>query len=420
MRYIEMEMPKAGQTAVVGMSGGVDSTLTALLLKEKGIKTIGVTMSLWDGHLPEANSREPHGREACYGPGEEENIESCRKFCLEHDIPYYVIKLSEQYNKSVLEYFKNEYRAGRTPNPCIQCNRYLKFGALIDGIRMLKIDFDYFCTGHYAKIVRPERGIYGTSSRPCMIACAADITKDQTYFLYRIPSKILEKVRFPLASFKKKEVFDLAKKAGLEAAMREESQDFISGEYLDALFADKPSIPGDIIDLDGHVLGKHRGIEHYTIGQRKGLGVSVSYPVYVQAIDAKKNLIVLAPNDALNSSALIADDFVWPGGIEPIKKGSNEDYEALVKIRLAAKPVKARISRLYDENEQNESNAAEKKDIAIKNKIPENHNATENQKSGKWLIKFEEPQRAVTPGQSAVLYKDGIMIGGGIIIKAIK
>lgn len=396
MTYKEMEMPSAGQTAAVGMSGGVDSTLTALMLKQKGVKVIGITMSLWDGHLPEIkNSKSFHSRtrEACYGPGEEENIEACQKFCNEHGIEYHVIDLHEEYNKNVLEYFKSEYRAGRTPNPCIQCNRYLKFGALIDGIKKLNIDFDYFCTGHYAKIVRPDEGLYGTSARPCMIACPKDITKDQTYFLYRIPSEILEKVRFPLAFFNKKEVFEIAGKYGLEAALREESQDFIGGEYLDALFADKPSVPGDIIDLDGHILGRHKGIEHYTIGQRKGLGVSVSYPVYVQSIDAKKNLVVLAPNDALNSSALIADDFVWPAGTEPGE--GYEPFEAMVKIRLAAKPVKAYISRYKDGQDT-------------------------KFKGQPWLVRFETPQRAVTPGQSAVLYKDGIMTGGGVIAKAIK
>ena len=161
MEFKELEMPRAGQTAVIGMSGGVDSTLAALLLKQKGVNVIGATMSLWDGHLAEIkNSKVFHSqtREACYGPGEEENIEACQKFCSEHGIDYRVIDLHEEYNKNVLEYFKSEYRAGRTPNPCIQCNRYLKFGALIDGIKKLDIDFDYFCTGHYAKIVRPEEG----------------------------------------------------------------------------------------------------------------------------------------------------------------------------------------------------------------------------------------------------------------------
>ena len=147
MNYEVLDMPQAGDTVVVGMSGGVDSTLTALMLKEKGCRVIGVTMSLWDGHLPEIKSAKPM-KEACYGPGEEENIEECQKFCDEHGIEYHVIEVAEAYKEKVLEYFKAEYRAGRTPNPCIQCNRYIKFGALLDGIQNLNIDYDYFCTGH--------------------------------------------------------------------------------------------------------------------------------------------------------------------------------------------------------------------------------------------------------------------------------
>lgn len=387
MKYIEQDLPKAGDTVVVGLSGGVDSTLTALLLKNTGCHVIGVTMSLWDGKLDVDVNKTLH--DSCYGPGEAQDIEQCRKFCEEQGFEYHVIDVKEAYHKEVLEYFKAEYRAGRTPNPCIRCNRYIKFGALQLGIKQLDIDYDFFCTGHYAKIVRPVEGLYGTDVRPFMISSAMDQSKDQTYFVYRVPSDVLEKVRFPLANMKKKEVFRLAKEYGLAAAEREESQDFIPEEYFDALFADKPAVPGDIVDLDGKVLGKHRGIEHYTIGQRRGLGVSSSKPLYVHSIDPKNNLVVLASNDDLNADGLIADEFVWPGNIEP-----KESVEAFVKIRLASKPVPAVISRYEPKN-------------------------GESFKGQPWKIAFQTPQRAVAPGQSVVMYKDNVIIGGGIISKTL-
>ena len=388
MKYIEAKMPEKNDTVVVGMSGGVDSTLTALLLKQKGCNVIGATMSLWDGSIPEGMTKESLPP-SCFGPNEEKNIAECEVFCKNNGIEYHVINVTEEYKKNVLEYFKSEYRAGRTPNPCIRCNQTVKFGAFLEGIKKAGIDFDYFCTGHYAKIVISKDGVFGTNKRPYMLANALDSTKDQTYFLYRLSSETLSKIRFPLASLTKAEVFELAKKSNLAAAARKESQHFIAEEYFDMLFSDKKSIPGDIIDLDGNILGRHRGIEHYTIGQRRGLGVAVNYPVYVKSIDAEKNIIVLAPNDALNSQALIADDFVWPADIPP-----DRPVNAMVKIRLASRPSPALIER-YEAPESEQ----------------------ETYKSQPYKITFEMPQRAATPGQSVVLYKDNVIIGGGIIRK---
>ncbi|MCK9168856.1 MAG: tRNA 2-thiouridine(34) synthase MnmA [Treponema sp.] len=388
MNFTEEKLPREGDSVIVGMSGGIDSTLTALILKQKGCRVIGVTMSLWKGDLPEL----PGGQKlhsSCYGPDETEDIEECTKFCEEQHIEYHVIDVKNQYQQQVLDYFKAEYRAGRTPNPCIRCNSFIKFGALLDGVQKQGIEYDYFCTGHYAKIVRPDEGLWNTGVRPAMIADSLDRTKNQTYFLYRVPSATLEKVRFPLAGIEKKDVFRMAREAKLKAAERTESQDFIPPEYFDMLFADRESVPGKIIDLDGHVLGTHKGIEHYTVGQRRGLGVSANRPLYVHSIDAENNLVILADNEDLNSSALIASDFVWPGNVVP-----DTAFDAMVKIRFASRPVQAHIER-YTPGEGEKFNGEPYK------------------------ITFAEKERAVAPGQSVVLYRDGVIAGGGIIGRAL-
>ena len=220
-----------------------------------------------------------------------------------------------------------------------------------------------------------------------MIAMAQDQAKDQTYFLYRLPSELLEKVRFPLALMKKEEVFKIAREHKLLAAERGESQDFIGSEYFEQLFADKPSVPGDFVDSDGKVLGRHKGIEHYTIGQRRGLGVSGSEPYYVQKIDVEKNQVVLSTKEFLASDSLIADDFVWPGGVEP-----DRVFEAYVKIRLRSRDSLATIERYTP---------------------PETDRY--EYKGQPWKITFNQKQNAITPGQSAVIYFDNVVIGGGVI-----
>ncbi len=395
MEYEELELPPPQSRVVVGLSGGVDSTLTALLLKERGCQVTGVTMSLWtDGDLPgiDEETALKHLHDSCYGPGEKQDIADCRAFCEEQGIPYHVIDVKEAYKREVLQYFKDEYRSGRTPNPCIRCNRFIKFGALLSGIGAIGIEYDYFCTGHYAKVVRGEGPLsasYGTGSspapegreRPAQIAVADDRAKDQAYFLYRIPSSVLEKVRFPLANYTKKSVFEMAKERGLKAASKAESQDFIPPEYFDSLFSDRPSVTGDFIDLDGKVLGRHKGIEHYTVGQRRGLGISAKEPLYVAAIRKETNTVVLGKDSDLFCSGLEAVDMVWPGSYNPCCS-----FEAEVKIRLASPPVKALVTARADAS---------------------------------CKVSFAEPLRAVAPGQSVVFYRDGVIAGGGIIDRAI-
>jgi tRNA-specific 2-thiouridylase len=396
--FTEINQPQKGDTVLVGMSGGVDSTLVSLLLKEQGCKVIGITMSSWNNDLPIEPS--PDGlRHSCYGPDEKIDIETCQKFCKENDIEYHVISVKDEYRKNVLEYFKSEYRNGRTPNPCIMCNPTVKFGALLKGVENLGIKFDYFCTGHYAKLVKaniPLEEILQNENEknftknenvnqfPIFISQAEDGTKDQAYFLNRIKSEVLEKVRFPLSKMTKKEVYEEARKRNLQAAEKSESQDFVPPEIFEKIFADVKSIPGNIIDENGKVLGKHRGIEFYTIGQRRGLGVSAKNPLYVKEINKTDNTVVLSENDGLLAQGLIATNWVWAGNFAPEKP-----FYALVKIRLASKPVEALIEK-----------------------------AKEDYPEGSYKITFTEKQRAIAPGQSAVVYINGITIGGGIIEKA--
>lgn len=400
-------MPEPGSLVAVGMSGGVDSTLAALLLKERGCRVVGVTMSSWIGDFSLPPS--PEGvRSSCYGPDEDIDIAQCQEFCREQGLEHHVIDVRDAYHREVLDYFKEEYRRGRTPNPCVNCNRTIKFGALLDGIRAKGIDFDYFCTGHYASLVRPQddlRLVYEQAKvisgeagyqsdgqtdqsavevpvRPVMISAATDKRKDQTYFLCRVPSATLEKVRFPLSAYTKQEVFQMARERGLAAANRGESQDFIPDSYLDIIFSDQPSRPGDIVDLAGRKLGVHRGIQHYTIGQRRGLGVSSNRPLYVHSIDAAKNQVVLCDDEDLLCGGLVATDWVWAGNYAP-----EAAFSAQVKIRLASPSVSSTVQPLDD---------------------------------GSYKIVFDEPQRAVAPGQAAVVYLNGIIFGGGIISREIR
>jgi tRNA-specific 2-thiouridylase len=277
----------------------------------------------------------------------------------------------------------------------------IKFGALLEGLDAIGIAYDYFCTGHYASVVRPEgalSGLYessaavsrstdGTSSetlgdvKPAMIRQASDTAKDQTYFLYRVPTSTLEKVRFPLAGYTKEDVRRIAREKGLLSASRGESQDFMPDEYAEALFGGKFSPVGDFVDMSGNILGRHRGIERYTVGQRRGLGVSAVKPLYVQSIRKDANQVVLAEEERLYCSALIADDAVWAGDYAP-----SAAFRGDVKIRLGSKPAPAIVTPLDGKKIQ---------------------------------IDFDSPQRAVAPGQSAVIYIDGIVAGGGIISEGI-
>ena len=357
-------MPKVA----VAMSGGVDSSVAAALLKEKGYEVIGVTMKVWDGETLPANGT----RHACYGPGEEEDLEDARKVAQVLGIPLNIFNLRQEYKIEVLDYFCHEYLSGRTPNPCIRCNRRVKFDALLEKARDTGIEFDYFATGHYARVEHDE------SRSRYLLKKAKDMAKDQSYFLFALSQEQLSNSLFPLGNHTKEEVRKMARDLELGIDDKSESQDFFAGDYSSLL--GKVARPGPILNKEGEILGEHRGIPFYTIGQRKGLGISSKEPLYVTAIDQEKNVIVVGPKEEVYGDELVAMELNW------------------IAIQELSRPVdvKAKIRYLHKEAE------------AMVIPLDED----------KVHVKFKEPQMAITPGQAVVFYDDDIVIGGGAIERA--
>lgn len=353
----------------VGLSGGVDSSVAAALLKEEGYEVIGITMMIFDRSLPVRESQ----RHACYGPGEKEDLETAASVCKRLGIPFHTIDLISEYREYVIDYFRNEYLTGRTPNPCIVCNKRLKFGFLLEKAREAGIDFELFSTGHYAQIVE--------SGGRFLLKRARDLSKDQSYFLYTLTPVQLSGTLFPVGDYTKREVREIARSLGLETATRPESQDFIMGSDYSALFDKDVIKEGNILDEDGNILGKHRGIIHYTVGQRRGLGISSPRPLYVTKIDAPNNSIVVSEREDLFSDGLMAK------GLNLIAtERLDRAHKVKAKIRLKHKEAPATL-------------------------FPHKDNRAK--------IVFDKPQMSVTPGQSVVLYSGDIVFGGGIIESAI-
>ncbi len=353
----------------VGLSGGVDSSVAAAILKEKGYDVIGLSMGIYD----ESDGMKDYGKHACYGPEEKEDIDSAASVCENLKIPFHVIDLKEEFKGDVIEYFRAEYLKGRTPNPCVVCNKRLKFGFLLNKAKNSGIDFELFATGHYARIQESKGRI--------LLKRSLDLSKDQTYFLYALTPEQLSHTLFPLGGYTKEEVREIARSLGLKTSDRPESQDFISGGDYAPLFVEGEIREGDIVNKRGEVVGRHRGIIHYTIGQRRGLGISSHRPLYVCDIDAGRNRIVVSEREALYSKGLIAGDL----NLISINR-LDRPWDVDVKIRLQHREARARI-------------------------LPHEKNTAK--------VLFDVPQISVTPGQSAVFYRGDIILGGGVIEEAI-
>lgn len=354
-------------TVAVGMSGGVDSSYAAYHLQQQGYAVVGVTMAVFGGDQPNAAEL----GHACYGPSEQHDIEAAQQVCALLDIPHHTVDLKREYKEQVLDYFVREYAAGRTPNPCTRCNPVVKFGFLLEKAHRTGVVFDRFATGHYARV-----GL-STDGRRVVLRRGVDQNKDQSYFLYGLRSQLLPQLLFPLGDLYKHEVRRLAEEAKLPVAHRAESQDFIEGGDYSNLFDKRHMQPGPIVDSSGVILGTHQGIVNYTIGQRRGLGVSSSEPLYVLRVEPASNTVVVGAKQKLFSDALIADSLNYLS-IDP----PETPIDITAKIRYRHKESRATLIPL-------------------------------DQKRAK--VVFEEPQLSITPGQSVVFYDNEIVLGGGVI-----
>ena len=349
---------------LVGLSGGVDSTVTALLLKEQGHEVIGATMSIWGNDENKLKAGDSRG---CYGPDELKNIETAKNLAKTLDIPYHVIDCTQKYEEIVLKNFRTEYVEGRTPNPCVLCNANVKFGAFPINAKLDNgIEFDKFATGHYARIVE-ENGRF-------LLKRGIAPKKDQSYFLYRLTPEQLKYIMFPLGEYTKEEIRQLAKERGLEVADKPDSQDFYGGDYNELLGLEPK--PGKFVSHDGKILGQHKGIWNYTVGQRKGIGISSTEPLYVLELRSETNEVVIGPADKTFKKSLIAVNLNWIA-IDEL----GEERRAQAKIRSTQQPV----------------------DVTL---IPQGKNVK---------VVFDDMQKSIALGQSAVFYEGDTVLGGGLI-----
>lgn len=358
---------KNTKKVVVGMSGGVDSSVAAYLLKKQGYDVIGVTMQIWQDE--ERVVEEENG--GCCGLSA---VDDARRVAASLDIPYYVMNFKREFKEHVIDYFIDEYLHGRTPNPCIACNRYVKWESLLK--RSMDIGADYIATGHYARIEKLANGRYS-------LRRSATLAKDQTYALYNLTQEQLAKTLMPVGEYSKEEVREMAEKINLRVANKPDSQDICfvpDGDY--AGFIEKTldtELPtGEFVTLDGKVLGRHKGITHYTVGQRKGLGLALGYPAFVIEIRPETNEVVIGTNEDSMSNYVRANKLNFmsiPDLTEPMR--------VFAKIRYNHKGAWCTIEKVTEDEV---------------------------------LCTFEEAQRAITPGQAVVFYDGEYVLGGGTII----
>ncbi|MDF2614818.1 MAG: mnmA [Clostridia bacterium] len=360
-------MPKeARPKVVIGMSGGVDSSVAAYLLKEQGYDVIGMTMQIWQ---KDAEADKDGG---CCGLSA---VDDARRVCQKLDIPHYVMNFRDDFKKHVIDYFLEEYQNARTPNPCIACNRYVKWESMLQ--KSLQIGADYIATGHYARVIKDEKtGRY-------MLKQSKTLAKDQTYALYNLTQYQLAHTLMPLGDYTKDEVREIAKKIGLAVATKPDSQEicFVPDDdyagYIARETGEKPK-SGHFLNKNGKVIGQHKGIIHYTIGQRKGLGLSMGKPVFVTRINPKDNTVTVGDNEELFTTTVYANNLQFMA----FEKLEGE-LLCLAKIRYSHQASPCRIKMVDDEI---------------------------------ILCEFEENQRAITPGQAIVFYDGDIVLGGGTIL----
>ena len=356
-----------GKKVVVGMSGGVDSSVAAYLLKQQGYDVVGVTMQIWQDESHE----EIEKKGGCCGLSA---VDDARRVAAMLDIPYYVMNFKSEFKRDVIDYFVREYLAGRTPNPCSACNRYVKWESLLT--RSIQIGADYIATGHYARICELPNGRYA-------IRNSVTAKKDQTYALYNLTQEQLKRTLMPIGDYTKEQVRKIAEDIGLMVAGKPDSMEICfvpDNDY--ASFIEKEtgvtSVPGDFVDVDGNVIGKHKGVIHYTVGQRKGLGIALGKPAFVVAIRPEQNQVVIGEDRDVYTERLYANNLNFMS-VDNI----TESVHVKAKIRYSHEWAYCTVRKI-------DSDTIE--------------------------CIFDQPVRAVTPGQAVVLYDGEYVLGGGTII----